>query len=123
MEWLTETVVFWLNRWALLDLIKILGALSVVVVAWHYITGANERTTAKHYQAWQVINLAHGKGGSGGRVEALQEEKKILEELHDLSSKEKKQLNKDHVAALDKAERAFRNQLQQTESALQSATV
>jgi uncharacterized protein YjbI with pentapeptide repeats len=72
-EWLTETIVFWLKRWALIDLIKILGGLSVVVAAWQYITGADERTTARHYQAWQVINLAHGKGGSGGRIEALQE--------------------------------------------------
>src|ERR1700687_3986695 len=27
----------------------------------------------KHYQAWQVINTAQGKGGSGGRIEALPE--------------------------------------------------
>jgi len=27
----------------------------------------------KHYQAWQVVNTAQGKGGSGGRIEALQE--------------------------------------------------
>src|SRR3984957_20259912 len=28
---------------------------------------------AKALQAWQVINTAQGKGGSGGRLEALQE--------------------------------------------------
>jgi uncharacterized protein YjbI with pentapeptide repeats len=27
----------------------------------------------KHYQAWQVINTAQGKGGNGGRIDALQE--------------------------------------------------
>ena len=27
----------------------------------------------KHYQAWQVINSAQGKGGSGGRIDALEE--------------------------------------------------
>jgi len=27
----------------------------------------------KHYQAWQVINSAQAKGGSGGRIDALEE--------------------------------------------------
>jgi len=27
----------------------------------------------KHYQAWQVINSTQGKGGSGGRIDALEE--------------------------------------------------
>ncbi len=31
------------------------------------------RLKQKHYQAWQVINTAQGHGGSGGRLEALQE--------------------------------------------------
>ena len=31
------------------------------------------RIKQKHYQAWQVINSAQGKGGSGGRVDALEE--------------------------------------------------
>src|SRR6266699_3248514 len=32
-----------------------------------------DRQKQKHYQAWQVINTAQGKGGSGGRIEALHE--------------------------------------------------
>ncbi len=28
---------------------------------------------AANYQAWQVVNSAHGKGGSGGRIDALQD--------------------------------------------------
>lgn len=28
---------------------------------------------AANYQAWQVVNGAHGKGGSGGRIDALQD--------------------------------------------------
>ena len=28
---------------------------------------------AANYQAWQVVNTAQGKGGSGGRVDALQD--------------------------------------------------
>jgi uncharacterized protein YjbI with pentapeptide repeats len=38
-----------------------------------YFAGASDRVKQRHYQAWQVINTAQGKGGSGGRIEALQE--------------------------------------------------
>jgi uncharacterized protein YjbI with pentapeptide repeats len=43
-----------------------------VAVIFYFADGPNRRKQ-KHYQAWQVINTAQGKGGSGGRVEALQE--------------------------------------------------
>ena len=38
-----------------------------------YFSEAGDRKKQKHYQAWQVINTAQGKGGSRGRIEALQE--------------------------------------------------
>jgi uncharacterized protein YjbI with pentapeptide repeats len=38
-----------------------------------YFSETGDRIKQKHYQAWQVINTAQGKGGSGGRIEALQE--------------------------------------------------
>jgi len=38
-----------------------------------YFAGASDRLKQKHYQAWQVINTAQGKGGNGGRIDALQE--------------------------------------------------
>ncbi len=38
-----------------------------------YFAGAKDRLEQKHYQAWQVINTAQGKGGSGGRIDALQD--------------------------------------------------
>ena len=34
---------------------------------------SKDRIKQKHYQAWQVINSAQGKGGSGGRIDALEE--------------------------------------------------
>jgi uncharacterized protein YjbI with pentapeptide repeats len=43
------------------------------VAAIFYFSEAGDRTKQKHYQAWQVINTAQGKGGSGGRLEAMQE--------------------------------------------------
>jgi uncharacterized protein YjbI with pentapeptide repeats len=38
-----------------------------------YFSESGDRIKQRHYQAWQVINTAQGKGGSGGRIEALQE--------------------------------------------------
>ena len=38
-----------------------------------YFADSGNRRKQKHYQAWPVINTAQGKGGSGGRIEALQE--------------------------------------------------
>ena len=38
-----------------------------------YFSESGDRVKQRHYQAWQVINTAQGKGGSGGRIEALQE--------------------------------------------------
>ncbi len=34
-----------------------------------YFSESGDRLKQKHYQAWQVINTAQGKGGSGGRIE------------------------------------------------------
>ena len=41
-----------------------------IIIYWH---GSNNRIKQKHYQAWQTINFAQGKTGSGGRIQALQE--------------------------------------------------
>lgn len=38
-----------------------------------YFVERPDRIKQKHYQAWQVINTAQGKGGSGGRIDALEE--------------------------------------------------
>jgi uncharacterized protein YjbI with pentapeptide repeats len=80
MEW----VVSRLNRWAFLDLLQRLALFSIAVgaikVVWAWSKqsetverAAVEATKAKHYAAWQLINSAQGKGGSGGRVDALQD--------------------------------------------------
>jgi hypothetical protein len=73
VEWLAETAVFWLKRSAFIELVGIVAGLSVILAAWQYVRDADERTKAKEFQAWQVINLAHGKGGSGGRIAALRD--------------------------------------------------
>jgi len=73
IEWSFEWVAYWLSRWAFLEVLEYLGALSVLFGVLFYLGEAGDRRQQKHYQAWQVINTAQGKGGSGGRIEALQE--------------------------------------------------
>jgi hypothetical protein len=73
LEWFWQWTAFLLGGWAFLEVLEYLGTLSLVVAAVSYFADAGNRAKQKHYQAWQVINTAQGKGGSGGRVEALQE--------------------------------------------------
>jgi len=72
-EWCLSWVAWALGNWVLLDVLEHLGTFSVLVAVIFYFAGSGNRLKQKHYQAWQVINTAQGKGGSGGRVEALQE--------------------------------------------------
>jgi uncharacterized protein YjbI with pentapeptide repeats len=53
--------------------LEYLEGFSVLIAVIFYFSESGDRLKQKHYQAWQVINTAQGKGGSGGRIEALQE--------------------------------------------------
>ncbi|MBV9302974.1 MAG: pentapeptide repeat-containing protein [Acidobacteriaceae bacterium] len=81
-EWGWEWVAWALSNWAFIEVLDRLGSFSVLVAVIFYFVGANARIRQAHYQAWQVINTAQGKGGSGGRIEALE------------------QLNRDHVSLI-----------------------
>jgi hypothetical protein len=72
-EWLATWAVFFLSRWTLLQALEYAGNLSILIAAIFYFADAGDRTKATHYQAWQVINTAQGKGGSGGRIDALEQ--------------------------------------------------
>jgi Pentapeptide repeats (8 copies) len=73
VEWVFDWVAYFLSQWKLLEVLEYLGSLSILVAVIFYFSESGDRTKQKHYQAWQVINTAQGKGGSGGRLEALQE--------------------------------------------------
>ena len=73
LEWAWEWLAYLLSNWKFLEVLEYMGSLSVLVAVLFYFSESGDRTKQKHYQAWQVINTAQGKGGSGGRVEALQE--------------------------------------------------
>ena len=73
LEWVLEWIAFGLSRWTFLDVLEYLEGFSVLVAVIFYFSESGDRLKQKHYQAWQVINTAQGKGGSGGRIEALEE--------------------------------------------------
>jgi hypothetical protein len=73
IEWVLEWVAFALSRWTFLDVLEYLEGFSVLVAVIFYFSESGDRLKQKHYQAWQVINTAQGKGGNGGRVDALEE--------------------------------------------------
>jgi hypothetical protein len=80
LEWCFEWAAWALGNWALLDVVEYLGTFSLIVGVVIYFAESGARIRQRHYAAWAVINSAQGKGGSGGRIEALAE------------------LNRDHVA-------------------------
>jgi hypothetical protein len=73
IEWVWEWMAYALSRWAFLEVLEYLSSFSVLVAVIFYFSESGDRIKARHYQAWQVINTSQGKGGSGGRIDALQE--------------------------------------------------
>jgi len=73
IDWLFEWLAFLLSRWSFLEVLEYLGSFSILVAVIFYFSESGDRIKQKHYQAWQVINTAQMRGGSGGRIEALQE--------------------------------------------------
>src|SRR5882724_3913395 len=73
VEWGLEWCAYALSRWTFLDVLEYLEGFSVLIAVIFYFSESGDRLKQKHYQAWQVINTAQGKGGSGGRIDALQE--------------------------------------------------
>jgi len=73
LEWIWDWLSYLLGNWSFLEVLEYLGTLSILLGVILYFAESSDREKQKHYQAWQVINTAQGKGGSGGRKEALQE--------------------------------------------------
>jgi len=72
-EWVWEWLAYGLSNWTFIEVLEYLETFSVLVAVIFYFAESGDRVKQRHYQAWQVINTAQGKGGSGGRIEALQE--------------------------------------------------
>jgi len=72
-EWMWEWVAYGLSNWTFLEVLDYLETFSVLIAVIFYFSESGDRVKQRHYQAWQVVNTSQGKGGSGGRIEALQE--------------------------------------------------
>jgi hypothetical protein len=73
VNWAVDWAAYGLGSWPVVELLEYLGSFSILFAAIVYFAGAPDRLKQKHYQAWQVINTAEGRGGNGGRIDALQE--------------------------------------------------
>jgi uncharacterized protein YjbI with pentapeptide repeats len=73
VEWIWAWLAYLLGNWSFLEVLESLGTFSILLGVILFFAEGGDREKQKHYQAWQVINTAQGKGGSGGRKEALQE--------------------------------------------------
>ena len=73
IEYPFDWLAYALSHWSFLEVLEYLGSFSILIAVIFYFSESGDRLKQKHYQAWQVINTAQGKGGSGGRIEALQE--------------------------------------------------
>ena len=73
LSWAADWAAYFLGKWPMVELLEYLGSFSILFAVIFYFAGASDRLKQKHYQAWQVINTAQGKGGNGGRIDALQE--------------------------------------------------
>jgi pentapeptide repeat protein len=73
VEYAMDWMVYALSNWRFLEVLEYLGRFGVLVAVIFYFAESGDRLKQKHYQAWQVINSAEGKGGNGGRIEALEE--------------------------------------------------
>lgn len=60
----------WLSIGSFLEIIE---GVSVLVAVFIYIKEAPERQKRSHYEAWKVIDAAHGRRNSYARIQALQD--------------------------------------------------
>jgi uncharacterized protein YjbI with pentapeptide repeats len=72
-DWLGQWLAWLLGNWSFLEVLDYLGSFSILIAVIFWFGDSRHRVEQRHYQAWQVINTAQGKGGSGGRIDALEE--------------------------------------------------
>ena len=73
VEYAMEWLAYALSNWRFLEVLEYLSRFGVLIAVIFYFSESGDRIKQKHYQAWQVINSEQGKGGNGGRIDALEE--------------------------------------------------
>jgi uncharacterized protein YjbI with pentapeptide repeats len=63
---------FWQSFKAFLEILQLVGNLSILFTAVVFVAYERQQRNAEVYQAWQVITAAYDQPGSGGRIEALE---------------------------------------------------
>lgn len=67
-----EKVLSWLQRFALLEILGIIGNVGIIIAVATYVGTEKQRRNAEVLNAWQTITSASGQAGSGGRIQALE---------------------------------------------------
>ncbi len=67
-----EKGLAFLKSLAVLEILGILGNITIVIAVIGFIATEKQRRDAEVYQAWQVITAAYEQTGSGGRTKALE---------------------------------------------------
>jgi hypothetical protein len=67
IEWWCEWLSYVFSKLAFFEILEYAGRCAILVVVIFWFAERGERQKAKQYQAWQVINSAHGQKSSGGR--------------------------------------------------------
>lgn len=67
-----EVILDWLKNLAFIEIIQLIGNLSILSAAIFVIFNERQQRNTEIYQAWQVITAAYDQPGSGGRIEALE---------------------------------------------------
>lgn len=80
--WSLQTLQNFFVIW--IDKIESISIISGVII-FLFVQG-EERRKQEQYEAWQVVNSAHGQSGSGGRIQALQDLNKAGVDLSGLSA-------------------------------------
>jgi uncharacterized protein YjbI with pentapeptide repeats len=72
IEGCLEILLDWLKSLAFLEILQLMGNLSIPFAAVIFVAYERQQRNAEVYQAWQVITAAYDQPGSGGRIEALE---------------------------------------------------
>jgi len=67
-----ETILDWLKNLAFIEIIQLIGNLSILSAVIFVVFNERQQRNTEIYQAWQVITAAYDQSGSGGRIEALE---------------------------------------------------
>jgi uncharacterized protein YjbI with pentapeptide repeats len=67
-----ETTLDWLKNLAFIEIIQLVGNLSILSAVIFVVFNERQQRNTEIYQAWQVVTAAYEQPGSGGRIEALE---------------------------------------------------